>query len=220
MADAFAIAAGGFNVASFVLGSGPQTVAYLSNKFSGPGLQPSATMAQDVLTILEKYEHLLTDAERTEIMVIFLNLKLSLGKAEAEHKSRNAFQKLIGYSKGRKAAGKILKQADAGSERAINISEKARLRAIHLRHPPATSNQSGGPYPPGSTALTASMISLPFRAPTTTRDPVSFYVHRNTAPAEASASAQALHPNEDPFAETDIASAKYPSTETVDSLNV
>ncbi|KAJ7092031.1 hypothetical protein B0H15DRAFT_974187 [Mycena belliarum] len=132
-------------IASLALGSGPgQTVAYLTNEFSGPGLQPAAGKAQDVLSILEKYEDLLTDAERTEIVDIFcksFSLKQSIVNAEAEHKSRNAFQKLVGYSKGRKAAGKILQQAGAGNERAINISEKATLRAIHSRLPPASSSQ-------------------------------------------------------------------------------
>ncbi|KAJ7853899.1 hypothetical protein B0H13DRAFT_2082104 [Mycena leptocephala] len=228
MAAQFGIAVGAFNVASFMLGSGPQAITYLTDQFKGTVHQPAAEDAVAILQILEKYDALLTEAEATEIMTIFWNIKWDLKSAESALKNRSAFQKLVGYSKTRKAAGKVIANSRNAKNRVINISEKARLRAIFSRRrdentargesSSATSN--GSPYPPGS-QLTASMISLPFR-----NDDTSVPTSRLPVPvAVAGANARvAVQSNEaDPFqdgASVDITSmVRYPSMDSLSSIS-
>ncbi|KAJ7902376.1 hypothetical protein B0H13DRAFT_2026610 [Mycena leptocephala] len=229
MAAEFGIAVGAFNVASFMLGSGPQAITYLTDQFKGTVHQPAAEDAVAILQILEKYDALLTEAEATEIMTIFWNIKWDLKSAESALKNRSAFQKLVGYSKTRKAAGKVIANSRNAKNRVINISEKARLRAIFSRRrdentargesSSATSSERQ-PLSPGS-QLTASMISLPFR-----NDDTSVPTSRLPVPvAVVGANARvAVQSNEaDPFqdgASVDITSmVRYPSMDSLSSIS-
>ncbi|KAJ6594500.1 hypothetical protein B0H19DRAFT_1366358 [Mycena capillaripes] len=193
MAAEFATAAGAFNVASFVFGSGPDAYNRLNQILSTDDEYNEARKnGEFVLKTLEDWNAFLSETEISLLETTYIRHRLNLSDYQQLHldkaqiKSWQIIDKLKKERKIRQAVAKLLAHSIGAKETAQSATEKARFKRVKSSDSSivvpgssgsSSSSGSSGSTTPSSTTyppnphseptlrMTNSMLSLLFQPP-------------------------------------------------------